>query len=409
MESKILKNSSYILFAQVITKIISFFYTIYLANILGVANFGLYYAALAYFSLVSSFADLGFNRFLIREGAKDEQKLQKYLGATILIRLLLNLVIFVGLVWLLMIFDNDPQRKYLSIWALLAVVPQSIALTFDAALVAKQNFKLSAIGLIGLSVLTTLFGFFLAGILGSLGAVYGLVLGQFCYCAILFIFILMSQIKPTLFINPAEIKLIIKGSVPYGILLVLGFIYFKIDGLMLVYLRGPTQTGIYGAAYKFLDAIVFVPSAIATALFPVIAQLEQNNYSKIKSIYISSLKLLGFLSIPVFLGYYFIAPLVIPWLLPQYLQSIDALKILSFTIPFMFLHVPAPLILMSFSKYLKPMIYLSIFTVSFNIVANLILIPQFGFTGAAYTTVISEALSFVVFFGLIYQKVLRHA
>ena len=71
---EILKQSSWLFFAQILTRVIGFFYTIFLANSLGVLDFGLYSVGLAYFSIISSLADFGFNRFLIREIATEKSQ-----------------------------------------------------------------------------------------------------------------------------------------------------------------------------------------------------------------------------------------------------------------------------------------------------------------------------------------------
>jgi O-antigen/teichoic acid export membrane protein len=68
----VLKNSSYLLSAQLIAKVLSFFYAFYLARQLGVVEFGNYSIALSYFSVLSSVVDLGVSRYLIREVSKKE-------------------------------------------------------------------------------------------------------------------------------------------------------------------------------------------------------------------------------------------------------------------------------------------------------------------------------------------------
>lgn len=407
MDRKILQNTSTIFIAQAVVKIISFGYTIFLARFLGVEAFGFYIAAVAYFSLISSIADFGFNRFIIREGAKDEKSLNRLLGATVSLRIFLNLLIFVVFSFLISQFDDNFIRVTLSIWAVLAVLPQSIALTFDAALVSREKFRFSALGLLGLSFATVILGgiFVIYGF-GVLGVLIALFLAEVFYSIILGISLLVNKINFTTYLSYDDFKKILAGSLPYGILMVLGLLYFRIDSLMLSYMKGEYETGIYGAGFRFLEAAVFIPSALATALFPVLARLDED-FSQTKKIYFSALKLLGLLSLPITLLYFFVLPLLIPYLLPQYSDSVNVIKILSFTIPFMFLHVPAALVLQASSKYLKPMIYFSFFTLGFNIVLNLFLIPEYGFIGAAVATVASEALSFIIFFGLIYSKILR--
>ena len=90
---EILKQSSWLIGAQILSRIIGFFYTIFLARNLGVSDYGLFSVGLAYFSIISSFSDFGFNRYLIKEAS--ERKYQ--MGITLEfngIKANLNLYIF---------------------------------------------------------------------------------------------------------------------------------------------------------------------------------------------------------------------------------------------------------------------------------------------------------------------------
>ncbi len=409
MNSRIYTHSAWLLSAQVLIKVISFFYTVYLARILGVEQFGLYTIALAYFSLFSAMTDFGFNRFLIREGARDHQRLADFLHTVVITRITLIACTFAIFSLLLYWLDSNMSRVSISLLALLAVFPQSTALTFDAALVAKEKIKYSAIGLLILSIANAIVGFLLVSSgAGATGAVVSLSASHLVYTGILMYFLMHHQIRFWSKVSTEQMVIILKGSLPYGILGILGLLYFRLDALLLGYLKGSYEAGIYGAAYRFLEAVVFMPSALATALFPVLSRLHDQNSDELKQLYFSALKTVGMASLGVLIIFMTILPGVIRVFLPHYEDSISVLRILSLTIPFMFLHVIGTIVLLSTEKLLKSVIYLSVGMVAFNIIMNLIFIPSFSYYGAAYVTVISEALSFVVFFSLIYYKILRH-
>lgn len=408
MISRVVKNSTYLLLAQGSIKVISFAYTIFLLSNLGVVDFGLYVVALAYFSLISSLTDFGFNRFLIREGATDKANLNLYLGAVMITRLLMaSLLLALFGLWL-MLFDKDTNRVTLSTLAIVAVLPQSISSTLDGALVAKLKFGLSSVGLVLLSLTTAIIGIVLirAG-LASLGAVLGLSLGQLILATFLMMMVLKNKVKIQFNFGMIRLRKLLRGSFPYGLLGIMGLIYFKIDTLMLSYLKGSEQAGLYGAAYKFLEAIIFVPSVFSAVSFPFLAKLHEVSMSQIKKFYYQSFLGLGLLSLLILIAYQTLLPLLIREFLPQFIPSIQALYILSLTIPFMFIHAPAAQVLLSSNKYIKPVLFASILTLSFNVISNLILIPIFGFIGAAWVTVLSEVASFVIFFIMLYVKILK--
>lgn len=403
----ILKQTSLLFFAQTLTRFISFFYIIYLARTLGVSDFGSYTVALAYFSIISSVADFGFNRFLIREVARDRSQASQLFWNIVALRLTLTAVLFAVFSIALYLLDSDKMRVSLILLATIALLPQAIALTFDAIFIARQKLQFSAIALFVSSLATVSAGFFLVrNGFGSTGAVIALIVGQVIYATVLISFLYWHQGFFLSAINLSIIKKVIIGSLPYGLLGILGLLYFRIDTLLLSYIKGNFETGIYGAAYKFLEAAIFIPSAFSSALFPVLARTHESSPIDLRKLYFKALQIMLGLGLLVLLGYVLILPVIIKILLPNYLSSIQAIMILSLSIPFMFIQVPAVTVLLSTDKYLKPVLKLSILSLIFNIGANLIFIPKFGFVAASWVTVTSEILSFVIFFLLIKNKIL---
>lgn len=404
----ILKQTSWLVIAQTLGRAIGFLYTIFLARNLGVEDFGIYSVALAYFSLLSIISDFGFNRFLIREIAVDKTKLPQLLWNISLLRLTLTLILYASFAVGLYILDSDKLRVNLVLLASLAVIPQAISLTIDAIFIAMQRLQLASVSLVLLSLVSATLGFyFVSSGFGTYGAVLALILGQTVYLLSLIYFLNRESKIKFANINSIALKEIFLGSLPYGILGILGLLYFKIDILLLTYIRGNFDAGIYGASFKFLEALVFVPSALSAALFPIFARLHEGDSSKIGKLYFKSISLMFLLGIFIAAGYWLVLPPLINLYLPNYNSAIEVIKILSLTIPLMFIHVPGAQVLLSTDKFLKPILGLSIFTLAFNIILNLIFIPQAGVKAAAWVTVLSELLSFIVFFVLLKVRVLK--
>lgn len=403
---KILRQSFWLFTAQIATRIIGFFYVIYLAKTLGVSDFGLYTVALAYFSIISSFADFGFNRFLITEVAKDRSKAQELFWNVVMLRLTLTSALFAVFAVVLYLIDPDKLRVSLILLATLAILPQSVGLTVDAIFVAIQKLQFSAVALIVISLSTALVGWILlvAGF-GPTGAVNALIFGQVMYCLILLV--LLQKHIPFSFlpIKTQVVKKIIIGSLPYGVLGIIGLVSFRMDTVILSYLRGNFETGIYGAAYKFLDSVIFIPTALAMASFPVFTKLLVSNLPEVKRVYFSSIKMMFLAGTAVMLIYMFIMPEIMKFLLPNYLSSIGILKILSLSIPFIFIHIPSGQVLLSTDKYLKKLLVMYIALFSINLLLYSAFIPQFGALGAAWVTVLSEILTFLTFYLYLRLKV----
>lgn len=404
MIRKIFKNSSYLILAQGFVKVISFIYTLYLAKILGVSEFGLFIVALSYFSLVSSISDLGISRFLIRETAREKVNLASLISNILLLRLIITTIFTLVFILVMINFDLDIMRANLSLIAVLAIIPQAIGLTFDNIFIAFQKLSVSAIALIITTVSTIILGVFLISLgFGAMGAVMSLLLGQIFYSLFLLFFAAKKGIKFNIKLEKKVLKQVLKGSLPYGLLATLGVLYFRIDVILLSYLKGSYDAGIYGAAYKFLEALVFIPSTISLALFPILVKLHEVNQNEIKKVILNILIVMGGLGFFATIGFIFILPFVLGILLPDYSGSITTIKILSLALPFMFIHVPLSQILLSSDKYLKPLIIISFLPVTLNIILNWSFIPQYGYLAAAWVTVISDIFSLVMLL-IILQK-----
>ncbi len=415
MKPSILKNSSYLLIAQIIVKVVAFFYNIYLARVLDVENFGLYTVALSYFALISAISEFGVNRYLTREIALNKSKIPSLLFGVALFRLTTVTVVFASFAVGLSLFDKNSTRVALSLVATLAILPQALALTMDSIYVGLQRLSWSSIGILVLNISTAVVGFLLLRQgYGALGAVSALVVGFLIYIFVLAafplkfnrnFFHLRARGQPV--VTLVLIKEITKGSLPYGLLAILGLLYFKIDSILLSYIRGSYETGIYGIAYKFLEAVIFIPTALSSAMFPVLARLHTESMIEVKKLYFKSLAFLFTVSLMILGAYVLLLPWLINTYLPQYKLAIPLINILSLTIPFIFIHIPGAVVLLSTDKYLRPVIALSFVALLFNLVLNLIFIPHFGYYGASWITVLSEIFSFGVYFIFLTKRVFK--
>ena len=117
---------------------------------------------------------------------------------------------------------------------------------------------------------------------------------------------------------------------------------------------------------------------------------------------------MGAMGVGITILYIVILPIFIHLYLHQYLNSIQAIMILALTVPFMFIHNPGVQIILATDRYLKTVLWLSVVTLLFNLILNLIFIPQYGYIAASWVTVASEAFSFLVFYTLLSIKFFQH-
>lgn len=393
--------------SQFLVKIFAFGYAIFLAGNVGASDFGTYSAALSIFGLMSLFSDLGINRVLTRNIARDATELPKLFSTALFLRAFSASIAF--LILTLFFFMTDPSNlrfKLITI-ALLSLVPQSIALSIDAILIAVKKVSYSALGFF----LFNMFSFIVGSSLiflgyGVFGGIIAFLAGQLFY-AVFLIFLLSRTSK--LNFQPFDFRiareLLIK-SWPYGVLAAIGFASFRIDTVFLSYMRGGEETGIYSLAYRFLEAATIIPVAFGTVLYPVFSE-QGDNLKNTEKLFNQSLVFGGAAGVGVLLA----MNLVVPWFLNIFLPdsfsgSSQALVILSLAIPFIFMHIPMSQLLMSRENLLKKVLFLYLFVFLANLSLMFLIIPKFGFIGAAWVTVFAESLTFLAFVIFIKKKIL---
>lgn len=398
MYKKIFTNSVWLYIANIIVKAIALFYNVFLARVLGVENFGLYTLALSYFVLLAAVSDFGIARFLIREGAKNRKNINLFFSTVLTLRVFLTVTVFVIFTIGLYLFDPSESRVLLILLALLALMPQSIGVTFDNVFISLQKIKISAIGVVITSISTTSAGIFL--ILSGYGvtsAIMALLFGEMVHAV--FLMLLFAKEKGLVESYIFQLRLakeVLKNSLPFGLLSILGLVYFRVDTLLLSYISGSYDTGIYAAAYKFLEALVFVPSSLAVVVFPLMVQLQDKSNIELKSLSKRIFWVMGGIGVVFSVSFVTILPTFIQVFLPDYVLSIKAVRVLALAIPFMFIHIPLAQVLTSSDKYLKHLLVISFFPLIFNVVMNLIFIPKYGFMAASWITVASDILSLAV-------------
>lgn len=408
MLKSIFKNSSYLLVSQLFVKVFAFAYAIFLAGNIGAENFGTYSAALSIFGLMSLFSDLGINRVLTRDIARDESELPKLFSTAMLLRAFSAAVSFLALTIFFYLTDPSDLRFQLTTIALLSLVPQSIALSIDAILIALKKVSFSAIGFFLFNMTSFIIGSILIFLgYGVYGAILAFLAGQIFYSIIL-IYLLAANRKITFApFNWNLAKELLKKSWPYGILSAIGFASFRLDTVILSYSVGGEQAGIYALAYRFLEAATIVPVAFGTVLYPVFSE-HSENHTNTKKLFKQSL-LAGFVAgVGILVAMNLVVPVVLNRLLPEsFFGSSSALIILSFAIPFIFMHIPMGQLLLSREQMLKKILLVYLFIFITNLLLMLAFIPIYGYIAAAWITVIVEALTFISFYIYITNKILK--
>lgn len=203
-------------------------------------------------------------------------------------------------------------------------------------------------------------------------------------------------------------KLPIRRMIRYGLLAYYSsfgwfFLDIAIDNYLIAYFLDMTAVGLYSFAFAFpLQILGFSPALILVSiLIPVsIRQYTKNkDKSGLKYIYQLYNKLIFFSGVPMFVGLILLSDKIISYVFnPAYISVLLLLIICSiFSAIKMFVYALDPVI--QTLERAEIYAYCLIFAV-YNLVMDIILIPQYGIIGAAAATLSAQFFTFVLQLGM---------
>ncbi|MCL4364412.1 polysaccharide biosynthesis C-terminal domain-containing protein [Patescibacteria group bacterium] len=224
--------------------------------------------------------------------------------------------------------------------------------------------------------------------------------------AVLNIFLVKNQIKEIVFrINWRSWLPIVKKSLPFLIISLLAGFYSRLDIFVLNFLKGAREVGIYTAAGKFVDALMFLVTSYNVSAMPLFAKLLKTN----KPAFLLKIKkdaiLLGVIGFGVAIGIAGLGPLFLPLVMKgDYRTAIAVLQIVIFSVPLVLLTSIAINCLYALGK-VRSIIFLFGFQLIYNVVFNFIFIPKYGFFASSWISVMGELINTVICFYLLKKTI----
>jgi len=398
MFKKVIYNTASQIVGKLITASSSLLITVLVGRSLGPAGYGDFTKIFTFVGYFYTFADFGFNAIYIKLETKSPGSLIRYLLG---LRLLLSFFLALSAIVLSFAFPYNsalglgfsPTVKFGIVIASLTIITQALFTTSNAVFQKNLRYDLSTIAsVIGSFVVLTLTLFAVLTKSSIFIYVAAYVFGGITFVAIAYFLILKKYNFPLIpqFSKITSGKLT-KGAWPIGAALIFNLIYFRADVLILSYAWPSSQVGLYGLAYQFFEVALAVPIFFANALYPLLSKL----YVESKEEYQKQTKLwtllLVIFSIALTLALVAVAQLIPLLLGSRFAPSKTALMILSIGMPFFFTSALFWHMLIINNRQ-KTLIAVYALGALFNITANIIFIPKYGFLAASTITVISEAL-----------------
>ncbi len=423
---RIAKNALAPIALNLLNRAMDMVFAAFMLRVLGPADAGKYYYAIVIFGWFEIITNYGLNTFLTREVSRDRAYANRYLVNTTLLRLALGVVVIPGLALLLTLFYFWPslplpfaaQIEPLTadtLWAIgllvLAQAPATVSLGLSALFYAYEKAEFPA----AVSTITTLIKVGLGAVVLILGFGFVGLAGTSIVVNVVTLAIL-GALAWRLFFRPRWEwdgnlqRSALRESFPLMLNNLLATIFFKVDVTLLKPLRGSVEVGWYSAGYKFIDAFNLVPSLFTQALFPLLARQagQSERRDALRSTYAFAVKLLTIIVLPLAVVTTFLADLLIGVLGGAEFLPFGALAliVLAWSMPFGWINSVTNYVLIAAGQQ-RALTRAFAVAVIFNVVVNVMVIPTYGFLGAATVTIASEVFEGLAFYYYVHRHVGR--
>ncbi|MCY3831578.1 MAG: oligosaccharide flippase family protein [Chloroflexi bacterium] len=411
--ARVARNSAAPIILNLFNRGIDLAFAIVMYRLLLPMEVGIYNFAVVLFVAFDIFTNFGLDLFLIREASQRRALAGYYLYNTSFFRLILSLA-GVPLLAGVMLLWQSSGAEAISSDGLVAIgllyiglFPASLSKGMTSLFYANEQAEKPA----AIATITTMFKAVFGVIVLLLGhGIVGLAaISIFNNCLTLLVLLwagrkLIGRVGRRL-PDVGLIRSMASESLPLMLNHFLATVFFQVDILILQALKGPEIVAQYSTAYKWLLAINIVPSFFTQALFPVMSRQAKDDLATLSQTFRFGIKLLFAATLPLAVAFTALAePLTLILGGARYIpQGAIALQLMIWSIPFGWLNSLTQYTLVSLGmQRLVTRAFAG--AVVFNLTANLLFVPEYGFQAAAIATIVSEVALFLPFIYFVRRK-----
>jgi O-antigen/teichoic acid export membrane protein len=427
--SRIARNGLVLSATNVIARVIGFAFAIVQARLLGVDGVGAYYFAIVIVGWFEIILNFGLNTYLMREASRDRSHSSAYFFHTTALRM--TLAALAAPVMLLVILLGS-QVGYFS-----EQVAQAIAILCVSQVVSSLSTGLTALFYVyergeipaAISVVTALSSATVGAILLLAGwGVPGLAVASLIVNVLTFAMLfglarnalgIRFSVRGDGFKVGTSRAAMLRESAPLMLNHLLASIEFKIDVPILK--ASAPSTAVYGAqagstnpeavvgwystGYRYLDAFNIVPAFFTAALFPAMSRMAAQGAIALTPVFTLAIKLLVSVSFPLAVLCTFLSPLMAGLLGPDFLpHGAIAISIMAWSMVAGWINSVTNYALIAVNQQ-RTLTWAFAITLTFNLIANLILIPIYSYQAAAAVTIASEIIKGAVFYFFVQRHI----
>lgn len=364
---------------------------------LGLNEYGALTAGMAYASLFAVLTDLGLSTVATREISREPERENQVLGTVLGVGFLLAAAAAaIGLLLMEVVYGaaRDAATRQAIVILLVQVLVAPVVGASRAFLTARQRGYLIALGDVTLAVGMAVFAAVaVAAGLGYRGVIIAIAAGYVAQAVVMAAVALRAGAR----VQPGGSGgwRMVRVALPLAGTLLLNYLYFRLDILLLSWLKTDVAVARYGLAYRVLEGLMVLPSYVMLALFPAIARAEHDRPRLAMTVGVALAGLeaaaIGFASLMAI----FSPEIVVVLGGGKYAAAAPVLAILALALAISYLSGAYGNALLALGRQ-RTLFWIAVGPLAVNLAANLLLIPALGVNGAAVAVVISELVGLIL-------------
>jgi O-antigen/teichoic acid export membrane protein len=394
------KNALITFLTRIATAVFTIIITVIIARVLGPRGQGIYSVAILFPSLLLIFTSFGLNSSVVCYFISGEKyQIKQILGNSIIVNFLISVfTILIGLTAVFLFserFFPDIEMIYLILSLFLVPLSLFINLGLNVLLGLSKIKEYNVVSFLQ----NAFFLFFVTVFLLMMKfGVTVTILSQIFSYTLVTVFLFFIVFKKTTGVDFKLNKSYLKESFLYGAKSHLGsifdFLHSRIDLFLINFFVNPFSAGIYFASVRLAEGVLIIPASIGTVLFPKVG--SEKDPQKLKEFTPLVCRNVLFFSLLIISSLFLVSEFLIAFLyskdfsgatLPFQVLLIGILAICGYGI-----------LSSDLAARGKPMLntYSIGISVLVNVFLNILFIPKWGISGAAFATTISYTVMFLI-------------
>jgi O-antigen/teichoic acid export membrane protein len=378
--------------AQLIVRLAGLGVVVVVARLLSSADFGRYSVALALSSLFTVFVESGMGGYLVREGTQSPHRASVALGHVITLQIVTGTLAVGACAIVAVSLNYDSATFVATIVLAVSAVAMIAQRSFLAILMSLNRSRLYAGFQSGQAIVTAV-ATVAAAVLGAgpAGIAVGVLISSLLSFPVAFALLHRHWDQRIRFVREGLWETLAVAAA-YSAAKLGSALLTYIDAVMVQAIKGNVAAARYGASYRLMMALRMAPLVYADGLAQPAARLARDDRKGLEEVLNRAMRQLYVAGLAIGLGGFLLSDRVMSAVFgAPYGAAGTAAGLLLLTLPVSFACHPFVIVALAMGLE-KNIARIFAMTVVVNVGTNLVLIPEYGPTGAAIAMLISTAV-----------------